>query len=464
MNSRFRMVAVLVLTFSALTGCVVNPVTGRRQFMLLSEAGEMRMGDQAVPDIRAMYGGVYGDAALHAYLNDIVMRLHATSHRSHLSLDFTILNTSIVNAFAIPGHVYATRGFVARMENEAQFAFVMGHEIGHVSARHSAAQMSRGMFMNLLLSGGAAVAGESDARWAVELGGVGAALLGLSYSRSAEHEADRLGAVYAAKVGWDPREGIAVQRILASLHKGEPGMLDRYLSTHPPSEDRISSIQNVIDTEGIRRPYSASGDGLYARRWNSERSGIIKVHRAYRPYDEGMAALRKSDYAAALTAADRALALSRIQAPFHRLKADALFGLKRYDPARTSYANALRLDADYALALVGLGNLELTTGRYAEAEKRFTHAVQVWPSNGSAWRGLGLAQYAQGRHSDAVAPLAKAAPAFPKDPVVHYALGVCLDRTGDTTNALIAYKNALSAGLTGDERRHAERRVRELGG
>jgi len=462
MNAIVRLVVVLALALSVLTGCSINPVTGEREFMLISEAGEMKMGDAAVPDVCAMYGGVYRDPALHAYLNDIVMRLHAVSHRSHLALDFTILNTSIVNAFAIPGHVYATRGFVARMENEAQFAFVMGHEIGHVSARHSAAKMSRGLFMNVLLAGGAVAAGESDARWAVELGGVGAALLGLSYSREAEYEADRLGAVYAAAVGWDAREGIAVQRILASLHKGEPGMLDRYLSTHPPSEERIINIEYVIDSEGLDRPYGAAGDGIDARRWNARRGSVINVHKAYKPYDEGTAALRKGDYAAALAGADSALALDRNQAPFHRLKADALVGLKRYDPARVSYHTALRLDPVYALALIGCGELNLATAYYADAEKQFTQAIKVWPSNGRAWRGQGLARYAQRLYRDAIDPLAKVAPVFPKDAEVQYALAICLDRTGDTAAALTSYENAIKAGVSGPERRHAEQRVRDL--
>ena len=127
---------VLVLFF----GCAKNPVTGKRDLMLLSESQEVAMGQQSDPDI-IRYFGLYDDKELQRFINEKGQKMVAVSHRKNLKYEFKIVDSPVVNAFAVPGgYVYFTRGIMAHFNNEAEFAGVLGHEIGHITARHSAKQ------------------------------------------------------------------------------------------------------------------------------------------------------------------------------------------------------------------------------------------------------------------------------------------------------------------------------------
>ena len=136
------LLACLLLSFS---GCATNPVTGQSELMLVTEQEEIKMGKDLYPN--ALWGaegggGEYKDERLKAYLGDVVNRIHKNSHRPNLPVSFAVQNSSVPNAWAIPGYVVMTRGLLAGLDNEAEFAFVMGHEMGHVSARHSARQVT----------------------------------------------------------------------------------------------------------------------------------------------------------------------------------------------------------------------------------------------------------------------------------------------------------------------------------
>ncbi len=157
---RFRpgLFLLAALAFAG-SGCAVNPVTGQQELMLVSEAQEIQMGKEIYPN--ALWsgeggGGEYNDPVLKSYLKSIVMNIHQVSHRPNLPVDFAVQNSSVPNAWAIPGHVVMTRGLLAALDNEAEFVYVMGHEMGHVSARHSARQMTYGMLGQYLLAGAAA--------------------------------------------------------------------------------------------------------------------------------------------------------------------------------------------------------------------------------------------------------------------------------------------------------------------
>ena len=147
---------ILIFLFAAgwllLTGCATNPVTGQKELMFVSESQEIEIGREFYPS--ALWGDIGGggefrDEGLKTYLKDIVLNIHAVSHRPNLPVDFAIQNSSIPNAWAIPGHVVMTRGLLAGLNSEAEFVFVMGHEMGHVAARHSASQMTYGMLQQI---------------------------------------------------------------------------------------------------------------------------------------------------------------------------------------------------------------------------------------------------------------------------------------------------------------------------
>ncbi len=460
---RLAFLALCALACAAAAGCRVNPVTGSRELVLVSQQEEIALGNQSHPNVIFMYGGEYHDPELNRYLGTIVMRLQACSHRRDMPMEFTMLNTSVVNAFATPTHVYATRGFLARLENEAQFAAVMGHELAHVAAGHSAKQLTHSMLTGLAFGVAGNAAGDSTSgQVAVGLGEASVALLGLSYSREQERQADRVGAYYMALAGWDAQQAIEMQRLLASMSQRRDTVLDRYLSTHPQTDSRIMEIQDVIREKELRSSRYVEGEGIYGDRWNRRLAALCQVDKAFGPYDRGMKLLDKGDFAGALSAANESLDIRADQALFHRLKGDALLGLGRLAEAQAAYLESLAQDRRYVPANIGLGSVFMKQGDFPEAEKEFAAAVHGFPGSVTAHYGLGMARYALGRYAAAVEPLEAVAGARPNDPDVHYTLAVCYDKTGRLADAYGGYGRALQSGLAGERRDQAQKRVREL--
>ncbi len=238
-----------------LAACATNPATGRRELMLVSEDQEIAMGREYDPQIVASLG-LYPDTALQRYVQELGLRMAAQSERPRLPWTFRVLDDPTVNAFAVPGgFIYITRGILAHLGSEAQLAAVLGHEIGHVTARHSASSMSRQQLAQLGLAVGAAV-DERVARYA-DVAGQGLGVLFLKYGRDDENESDALGLRYMRRTGHDIREMPLVFQMLGSLSAGgEAGRVPDWLSTHPAPEDRFTRISTAItrtpqDTVGV---------------------------------------------------------------------------------------------------------------------------------------------------------------------------------------------------------------------
>lgn len=457
----FGLIALLFLLTA--TGCRVNPVTGEKQLIVYSAKQELQLGDRYHPNLIYMYNGRYDGQGATRYMNAIVERIHRVSHRSKMRTDFTLLNTSMNNAFAIPGHVYATRGFVAQLDNEAQFAAVMAHEMAHVSSLHTARQMSTSLLTNLGLGLAAQAAGDSTAgKGLITAGQVGVTLLGLSYSREQERQADRVGTYYMALAGWDPREAISMQKLLASMNENEPTFVDKYLSTHPPADNRIREIRAVIQQKNLRDSENMQGDGVFADRWDKHLARLRRVNQAYKPYDRGMKLLAEKKYKEALAAANSALKQRTDQAPFYRLKGDALLGLEQLQKAQKQYTRSLEQDPDYIFANLGLGKIALREKRYSEAEKQFHITGEAFPANLSAQYGLGLARLNQQKYQEAIKPLQEVVNAAPDAPKPHYYLAVSYDRIDRARPALTAYRNALRVGLSGQAAQQARGRIQVL--
>jgi predicted Zn-dependent protease len=446
-------------------GCEVNPVTGRQELMLISVEQELAMGNRAHPSLVFMYDGEYQDPELNRYLGSIALRVHMASHRPQIPMNFTILNTSQVNAFATPGHVYATRGFLARLDNEAQFAAVVGHELAHVAARHTARAMSNSMLTSVALgSADAAIGGTLGGQIAVGAGKIGVSLAGLSYSRDQERQADRAGTYYMALAGYDARQAIEMQKVLAEIGDREESALDRYLSTHPVYSDRVRNIRAIIEEKNLIRGGYIQGDGTFAGRWRARLKRLREIEEAFVAYDRGMEELRREDYRPSLAFAQEALDMQENQAPFHRLRGDALLGLDRPSDAATSYRRALMYDPRYVPANVGLGRAYLAQDKNAAAESEFRIAAEGYPASATAKYGLGIALYSQDKFREAIPALRPIADAFPNLPMPRYILAVCYDRTGQYAAAYRGYVDALGAGLADPERRDAIKRARQLQG
>ncbi|HET9210485.1 MAG TPA: M48 family metalloprotease [Thermoanaerobaculia bacterium] len=234
--------AALVVALLAAWGCSTNPATGRPQLALISEQQEIEIGRDYDQRIQSVLG-VYPDPALQEYVERIGRKLAAGSERPDLAWTFRVVDDPVVNAFALPGgHVYVTRGLMTHLTSEAQLAAVLGHEIGHVTARHAVTQLSKariariGLFAGALLS--PALAGYAARSLDV---------LFLKYSRDDERQADDLGLRYMAARGYDPREMPRVFEVLRRVSEGQGGQrIPEWQSTHPSEEERIRATGAAV--------------------------------------------------------------------------------------------------------------------------------------------------------------------------------------------------------------------------
>jgi predicted Zn-dependent protease len=236
---------LLPLVALLIAGCAVNPVTGERQFVLVSESQEIAMGQQGAA-AAAQQIGLVDDPALQEYVSALGMRLAENSERPELPWSFHVLDDPTPNAFAFPGGpIFVTRGLMSLMTNEAELVSVLGHEVGHVTARHSVAMITRaqvaqiGLGVGMILSPTIAQFGE--------LAAGGLQLLFLSYGRDSERQADDLGFRYALEHGYDVRE---MRNVFAQLGRaGEAAghsPLPQWLSSHPYPEERIERIERRL--------------------------------------------------------------------------------------------------------------------------------------------------------------------------------------------------------------------------
>ncbi len=251
MNTLFKLFFALSCLF--LLGCAVNPVTGNRELMLMSEQQEIAMGKQSDPAVIAQFG-LYQDETLQSFINEKGQQMAKISHRPHLNYEFKIVDSPVVNAFALPGgYIYFTRGIMAHFNNEAEFAGVLGHEIGHVTARHSARQYSQQQVASVLLVGGMLVSPEFAQFGAQAQQGLG--LLFLSFGRENESESDKLGVEYSTKIGYDAKEMAGFFQTLNRLsEESGAGEIPTFLSTHPHPIDRFGKVKRMASEKQATLP------------------------------------------------------------------------------------------------------------------------------------------------------------------------------------------------------------------
>ncbi|CCH00856.1 peptidase M48 Ste24p [Fibrella aestuarina BUZ 2] len=283
-TTRFTRLAIAGLALT-LTHCARNPVTGKREISLMSTEQEIALGKESHPSIVASMG-IYENAKLTAYINEKGKAMAAISHRPDLPYQFYIVDSPVVNAFAVPGgYVYFTRGIMAHFNNEAEFAGVLGHEIGHVTARHSVRQQTSQLFSTL-----GAIAGTIFVPQLGETLMQGAQLLTLKYSRDHESESDQLGVGYSSKIGYDARQMAnffsTIKRIQDNSGQAVPNML----STHPDPGNRFTRVnqlakdyqtQNPANYQINRDAYLRLVDGIMFG--EDPRQGFVENNMFYHP-------------------------------------------------------------------------------------------------------------------------------------------------------------------------------------
>ena len=238
---RFAFSALIFASLIFLTTCSVNPVTGKKQFMIISEKQEIAMGEEYDPQVIATFG-LYEDPELQDFLESKVNEMGLESHRPNLEYHIRILDSPVVNAFAVPGgYIYLTRGILTHFNNEAELIGVVGHEMGHITARHSVSRQSKQTLAQLLLIGGMIASEEfrQYGQYAMQ----GMQLLFLSFSREDEREADRLGVEYASRIGYDGSKFANFYKLLIRMSPPpSQGGVPTFMSTHPDPGDRFSDV------------------------------------------------------------------------------------------------------------------------------------------------------------------------------------------------------------------------------
>src|SRR5918992_1697186 len=231
-----------------LLSCARNPVTGKSELSLVSESQEIQMGQQASRDV-AQSIGLYNDAKVQAYVAGLGKKMAATSERPDLPWEFHVVDDASVNAFALPGgFIYVTRGLMTSINDEAELASVLGHEIAHVTHRHSVQQISKAQLAQLGLGIGSILS--SDIARFGQLASAGLSLLFLKYGHDAENQADQSGLRYALQENYDVREMPKVFMTLSRISQagGGGGKLPEWLSTHPDPESRVERTEKMLDT------------------------------------------------------------------------------------------------------------------------------------------------------------------------------------------------------------------------
>lgn len=367
---------LLVLTVTA-GGCSVNPVTGERELSLVSPTQEVAIGEQNYEPYQQQQGGAYMvDPEVNLYVNQVGQKLAQVSDRKDLPYEFVVLNNPVPNAWALPGGKIAiNRGLLMMLEDEAQLAAVLGHEIVHAAARHTAQQMTQSTLLGL----GAQVAGiaaqDSDYGQLIGMGAqLGAGAWQARHSRDDELEADRYGVKYMAEAGYNPEGAVELQKTFVKLSEGQnPGWLQALFASHPPSQQRVDVNQKLADK------YGREG----ARNKQAYQEAIAQLRKdkdAYDAHIEAETALQKKDAEQALSLAKKAIAKQPAESLFYITKGQALVALGQDQQALNAFQEASKKNPDYFMGYLGQGLMKKKLGSHTEAKTYLERSVELLPT------------------------------------------------------------------------------------
>lgn len=251
--------------FLMLAGCATNPVSGKREIRLFSDKDEVTLGTQTKQAIILQYGLV-DDPQLQAYIEEMGKKLVSVSERKYLPYNFTILNTPMINAFAAPGGcIFVTKGILLALKNDGELATIIGHEIGHVSARHSMGALEKQYGYQIAFKITEVIT-KKDLSGLKSYANALAGLIILGYGRDNEYESDRCGLKYCMAAGYDARGMATFFERLKQLEGSPPSQLEILFRSHPPTEERIARANQYLASQNYVPPASSAGNETYQNR------------------------------------------------------------------------------------------------------------------------------------------------------------------------------------------------------
>jgi predicted Zn-dependent protease len=417
-------------TFSLLSGCAVDPVTGKNSFVGMSKENEIAMDHKSSPYQFSADYGVSRDTQLNEYVNRVGMELATRSHRPDMPFSYRVVNAAYVNAYAFPGgSIAATRGILLKLHNEAELAALLGHETGHVNARHAAEQAAKGTFAQLLLAGAtiaSSAAGYGNAAGLIQnLGGIGAGALLARYSRDNEREADALGVEYMTRAGYSPLGMVGLMQILQELNKGRAASVQLLFATHPMSAERLRFAEQAAN-------------GQYHAMINN--------------------AMNRERFM------DRTARLRRIKGAIEALQdGSTAMGKKKFNEAEHAFTKALRVAPNDYAALVMMGKYQLSQKRPKRAIRYAERAIHVYPQEAQGHLIAGFADLKLGRYGKVIEQLDRYDAILPGNPEVQYYKGLSFEKMGRRQDAAKQYNLYLRKVRKGEHAKYAYTRLRSWG-
>jgi predicted Zn-dependent protease len=412
-----------------LAGCATNPVTGQSQLMLINEQEEIDLDKRYVPQQISTDYGATQDRTLAAYVEKTGKRLAEQSHRPQMPYSFRVVNANYVNAYAFPGgSIAATRGILLTLDNEAELAALLGHELGHVNARHTAEIMSKGMLTNTLVGGLSAIVGTQSSlggQLAGQLGMLGSGALLASYSRDNERQADALGMEYIVKGGYGSDGMVGLMEMLNSKSKERQGTFELLFATHPMSDERY---RTALD-QAAKEYSSAKSLPLYRERYM-----------------------------------DNTVTLRRIKGAVEEMQnGEKLLSEEKYSEAEAHFQTALKQAPNDYTGLLLMAKSRLAQEKFDDADKYLTQAQQAYPQEAQAHYLAGFAKLKQKNYDAAITQFDNYDQRLSGNPATNFLRGYAYEKSGKREPAATNYQRYLKAVNEGKNAQYAYGRLVEWG-
>jgi len=414
-----------------ITGCATNPVTGKRQLMMISEDQEIAIDKENSPHQFSADYGALQDKALNGYIDRTGKNMAARTHRPDMPYSFRGVNATYVNAYAFPGgSIACTRGILLSLDNEAQLGALLGHELGHVNARHTAERMSKGILLQAAAAGlGVAVGTGTDSEalggLAMGLGSIGAGALLAKYSRDDERQADALGMEYMVRSNYNTQGMVGLMDMLRSLSKHKPNAIELMFATHPMSDERY---QTAVET-ATKKYESAKNFPVHRERYMDHTAKLRAMKGAIEEMQNGEKAMAKKDY----------------------------------PTAEGHFRKALKeVPEDYA-GLCMMAKCLLAQKKDKEARRYAERAKQVYPEEAQAHHLSGITKLAKKDFGRAYEDFSSYEKLLPGNPNTIFLEGYSLEGMGRKNDAANDYYRYLQIVNQGDQAQYAYGRLVEWG-
>ena len=413
-------------TLASLQGCAQSPISGERILVGMSEAQEKATDAQYAPHQFSEDLGPVQDAAINRYLSTLGAELQAHTHRPQLPYSYRVLNANYVNAYTFPaGAMGVTRGIVVNLRDEAELAALLGHEMGHVNARHAAQRSGQSLLAHIALMGVALAADEQWAQAAIVGGQIGASALLASYSREHEREADALGQAYLVRGGYPAHGMTRLHQLLVEQEKSTPSLLQTMFSSHPMSTERVATADQLARTQYA---HTAS---LPARRerFMDETASLRRLKPTIEACQQGETAMSRRQLAA----------------------------------AQTAFAQAIQATPrDYA-ANLRMAQCLHAMGKPHEARAYAQTAQQIYPQEAQAHRMAGVLALQLKQPTQAYEHLTRFDQQLPGNPGITFLRGVALEGAGNRRDAAVLYQRFLQTTRQGQAAQYATGRLQAWG-